>query len=260
MRITVCRLGNAQDGFAADWDRLVGHVRAERSALVLLPEMPFYPWLAAARRFDPRTWSAAVSAHDQWQTRLSELGPAVVFGTRPIDYGDLRYSAGFWWNAGEDIAQTVHVKSRLWSEQGAWETDWYEAERPDFKIATVKGIGIGMLIGAELWTPGQGKLYGEDGAHIIAVPAIDHPPDQGADVADDAWIAAGRDAARASGAYCISSTRATGKDSPGGAGWIIAPDGATVAITSVDEPIVTAEVAITMDDADPRDAEPWNRA
>jgi N-carbamoylputrescine amidase len=259
MRITVCRLQNGRDEFAADWDRLVKHVRAQGSAIVLLPEMPFFPWFPGAHHFDAGTWSAAVSAHDEWQTRLSELEPAVALGTRPVNFGDVRYNTGFWWNANEGIIESIHAKSRLWSEKGAWETSWYEAAPPDFEVAIVNGVSIGMLIGPELWMPDQAKLYGEDGAQVIAVPRVDYSPDADLNATDNAWLGGGHRTAQASGAYCISSTRITHGGALGGAGWIIAPNGRVLAITSANDPIVTADVAITPDVASLRDAAPWNR-
>lgn len=259
MRVTVCRLQNERDdGFPAEWDRLVKHVRAQGSSIVLLPEMPFFPWFPVARRFDARTWNAAVSAHEQWQTRLSELEPAVALGTRPSNYGDVRYSTGFWWNRNESLVESIHAKSRLCSEKDAWETSWYEAAYPAFEVSIVNGIGIGMLIGAELWIPGQAGRYGEDGARLIAVPRVDHSA--GGDIgAADAWLDGCREAARTSGAYCISSTRVTHAAPTGSAGWIIAPDGRILATADANEPIVTADVAITLDVASDRDAAPWNR-
>src|SRR5215472_240846 len=103
MKITVCQLHNDRDDFAADWDHLVSHVRAQHSDLVLLPEMPFFRWFAAPREFNAEVWHEAVAAHDSWEKRLSELQPAVVLGTRPVDFGALRLSAGFFWNADEGL-------------------------------------------------------------------------------------------------------------------------------------------------------------
>src|SRR6267378_512597 len=120
MKITVCQLHNAPDAFAQDWDRLVAHVRAEESDLVLLPEMPFFRWFPLSRAFDAGVWRAAVAAHTAGERRLAELAPAVVLGTRPIDFGNVRYNAGFAWHAEEGI-ETVHAKAYLTREEGAWE-------------------------------------------------------------------------------------------------------------------------------------------
>ncbi|MFQ5942765.1 MAG: hypothetical protein ACE5JF_04355 [Anaerolineales bacterium] len=34
----------------AEWSRLAEHAASRQSEIVLLPEMPFYPWIAAAQR------------------------------------------------------------------------------------------------------------------------------------------------------------------------------------------------------------------
>ncbi|MDB6088915.1 MAG: Nitrilase/cyanide hydratase and apolipoprotein N-acyltransferase [Gammaproteobacteria bacterium] len=242
MKVTVCQLHNGRRNFTQDWDRLVEHARAEHSDLVLLPEMPFFPWFPTPREFDSDVWRAAVKAHDEWEKRLTELAPAVVLGTRPIDFGNVRYNAGFAWIDEEGLAATIHVKTCLFNEEGAWETTWYSSALPDFESATVGRASVGMLIGMELWQTDQAKLYGEDGVHFVAVPRVNGVTDDPTASAIDEWLAGGCAAAAASGAYCISSSRGSHDDSAGAAGWIISPDGRSLALTSDDEPIASAEV------------------
>lgn len=241
MKVTVCQLRNAGAGFAAEWDRLLAHVKAERADLVLLPEMPFYPWFAAPREFKASVWEAAVDAHDSWEKRLCELAPAIALGTRPIDFGNVRYNAGFMWNDDESMTETIHVKCCLSGQEGAWETSWYERAVPDFELATVGAARVGMLIGIELWMPEQARLYGEDGAQIIAVPRADRALDTDPDSANE-WLQGGVAAAKASGAYCISSSRGTRGSALGGPGWIISPQGQTLVTTSSEEPFASAEI------------------
>ena len=178
MKVTVCQLHNEREAFAADWDRLVAHVKAQRSDLVLLPEMPFFQWFPTPREFDAGVWRAAVAAHDTWEKRLSELMPAVALGTRPVDFGALRYSVGFVWNEDEGITETIHVKSCLSNEDGFWETTWYQKAVPDFESATVGAVRVGMLIGLELWVPEGAMTYGEDKVHLIAIPRMDRSVDR----------------------------------------------------------------------------------
>jgi predicted amidohydrolase len=243
MRVTVCQLHNEREAFGRDWDRLVEHVRDHHSDLVLLPEMPFFPWFPTPREFDAEVWRAAVAAHDEWEGRLSELAPAVVLGTRPMDFGNRRYSAGFAWNDDEGIAATIHVKTCLSNEEGAWEATWYEAAvPPDFESARVGKASVGMLIGMEMWHTDQAKLYGEDGVHFVAVPRVNGVADDETGGPLNEWLAGGRTVATASGAYCISSSRGDRGDFAGGAGWIISPDGQSLAVTSSDEPFASAEV------------------
>ena len=71
MKITVCELPNDPAGFSNAWVRLVDHVREYRSDLVLLPEMPFYRWLAQTDNVDPEEWDQSVAAHEKWIGTLS---------------------------------------------------------------------------------------------------------------------------------------------------------------------------------------------
>jgi N-carbamoylputrescine amidase len=245
MKVTVCQLHNGRESFAADWDSLLQHVQAERSELVLLPEMPFSPWFPTPRKFDADVWRAALAAHDAWEPRLSQLMPAIALGTRPIDFGNVRYNAGFYWNEEEGIAETIHVKSCLANEQGWWETSWYEGAVPDFEPAKVGSASIGMLIGLELWLLQQAKRYGEDGVHIVAVPRVDRSSDTDG-AALEAWLEGGRNAAKASGAYCISSSRGSHADGIGGSGWVLAPDGEPLAVTSPDRLFVSVDLDLTV--------------
>jgi len=246
MKVTVCQLHNQREAFAADWDRLIAHVKAQRSDLVLLPEMPFFPWFPTPREFDAGTWRAAVAAHDTWEKRLSELMPAVALGTRPVDFGALRYSAGFVWNEDEGITETIHVKSCLSNEDGFWETTWYQKAVPDFESATVGAARVGMLIGLELWVPQGASTYGEDKVHLIAIPRMDRSVDAAECAAsNEEWLSGGRAAALESGAFCVSSSRGGHNNTAGGTGWVLAPDGRILARTSGEEPFVTAEVDLT---------------
>jgi predicted amidohydrolase len=246
MRITVCQLHNGREAFAVDWDRLVAHVKAQRSEFVLLPEMPFFPWFPTPLEFDAAIWRAAVAAHDAWEKRLSELRPAVALGTRPVDFGALRYNAGFVWNEEQGIGETIHVKSCLSDEDGSWETTWYAKAAPDFESATIGAARVGMLIGLELWMPDAAKTYGGEGVHIVAIPRVDRSVDAHESAASaQEWLAGGRAAALESGAFCVSSSRGGHANTVGGPGWILAPDGRTLAQTSDREPFVTAEVDLS---------------
>jgi N-carbamoylputrescine amidase len=256
MRVTVCQLHNARSAFGVDWDHLVEHVKSQRSEMILLPEMPFYPWFPTPREFDAAVWREAVAAHDAWEKRLSELMPAIALGTRPVDFGALRYSAGFMWNENESITETMHVKSCLSNEQGAWETTWFERAVPDFEAATVGAARVGMLIGLELWMTDQARFYGEDGVHVIAIPRVDRSGDGDIDVANNEWLDGGRTAATAAGAYCISSSRGARGNSAGGMGWIIAPNGRVLATTSSERPFATMDIDLNAVSQHPRPPAP----
>jgi predicted amidohydrolase len=59
---------------------------------------------------------------------------------------------------------------------------------------------------------------------------------------NEEWLSGGRAAALESRAFCASSSRGGHNKAAGGTGWILAPDGRTLARTSGEEPFVTAEV------------------
>ncbi len=90
---------------------------------------------------------------------------------------------------------------------------------------TVGAARVGMLIGLELWLPDQARAYGEDGAHIIAIPRADRSGDSDGDKASSEWLAGGRAAASASGAYCISSSRGGHGHAVGGRVGLLPPMG-----------------------------------
>ena len=100
LRATVCQLRNTPADFAADWETLVEHVQSQRSELVVLPELAFAPWFAVEQPFKQATWDAAVAAHNFGMQQLSDLGPAIVLGTRPVNTaGGARRNQGFVWDA-----------------------------------------------------------------------------------------------------------------------------------------------------------------
>lgn len=235
MRVTVCQMHDAVARFERDWSELVKHARAEASELVVLPEMPFAPWFARSRRFDPKVWAAAVAAHDAWEQRLAELGPAAVVGTRPIEFGNDRFNAGFVWTAAAGTA-SAHGKAYLPDEDGTWEASWYSRAEPEFVPYPLGAASIGFLICSELWAMNEARLYGEANVSILVTPRLTEAATL------DKWLAAGRVAAILAGAYGLSSNRIDESGAYGGQGWIVGPDGEVLALTSTDEPFVTRDL------------------
>lgn len=62
MRVTVCQLEPEAATAADQLAGLVDHMAATGSDFLLLPEMPFSPWLAADPGPDPVRWAHAVEA------------------------------------------------------------------------------------------------------------------------------------------------------------------------------------------------------
>ncbi len=238
MRVTVCQLDNRPEAFDDSWRALVEHVRAERSELVLLPEMPFHPWLAADRRADPGRWAAAVEAHAARLARLPDLGPVAVASSRPVVDGGRRLNRAYVRTADGALVD-VHDKYHLPDEDGFWEATWYERGDGRFETVEIAGLTAGFEICSELWFFDHARAYGRAGAHLVLVPrATPHG-------SLDRWLVGGRATAIVAGAYCLSSNLFVPKGARpdlGGLGFAIDPDGTVLATTGPDAPFATVEV------------------
>ena len=71
MKVTVCELPDKLGELEEEWQSLAKHVKKEKSDLLLLPEIPFYPWMADADQVDPNIWKEAVLAHEKWESRFN---------------------------------------------------------------------------------------------------------------------------------------------------------------------------------------------
>ena len=242
MRVTVCQIANEAEALAAAWAGLCEHLAGSGSDLVVLPEMPFAPWLAASPEVDRQQWSAAVAAHRGWCERLAELGVATVLGSRPVERPEPRNRA-FAWNATDGLVD-LHDKAYLPDEAGFWEATWYQRGRPEYELTTVatrvgESARVGVLLCTEMWFLEHARAYGRAGAHIVAVPRAT----PGSTL--DKWIAGGRTAAVVSGAYCLSAApyNAPGRGADlGGGAWVIDPEGEVLALTTPEEPFATCEI------------------
>lgn len=162
MKITVCELNTAADAFTIDWNRLVAHVKSRNSDLVLLPEMPFYPWFAGTHQVDPMIWEAAVTAHDKWEARLQELAPAIVLGSRPVNQNDKRLNQGFVWESPYGC-RAAHTKYYLPDVQGFWEASWYDRGNGNFTPVQTSKAQVGFAICTDIWFTEHARAYGKKG-------------------------------------------------------------------------------------------------
>lgn len=240
MKVTVCEINDAPEMLEQDWEKLVTHVRKEASNLVLLPEMPFYTWLAGTKQFDTQAWQVAVYAHELWLGRLVELSPALVLGTRPVLAAGKRLNEGFAWDETKGY-RSVHTKYYLPDDEGFWEATWYARGEGDFTPIWCGSMGIGFMICTELWFLEHARAYGRQGVHLVANPRATLMETV------EKWLVGGRASAIVSGAYSLSSNRASppGKlPSFGGQGWVVGPDGDVLGLTSAARPFVTVEIEL----------------
>lgn len=237
-KVTVCELNDQPDRLEKNWDGLVKHVRKEKSDLVLLPEMIFTPWIFRNPQVDSVLWERAVESHRLWETRFSEMVPAILIGSRPVNRKGKRYNEGFIWDK-EKGYRAVHTKSYLPDEEGFWEASWYERGDGIFHPFQTGDVQIGMMICTEIWFFQHARDYGQKGVHLIV-----HPRATGKSTLEK-WLVGGRTASVVAGCYCLSSNR-IGTDRSetdlGGMGWITGPNGEVLALTSRKEPFKTLEI------------------
>lgn len=241
MRVTVCELPEDRTAFERFWAELVDHAATRESDLVVLPEMPFAPWLPATDTDDRAAWERAVGTHDEWIARLDSFAPATVLLSRPSIRHDRRLNEGIRWTP-TDGATVTHEKRYLPDEPGFWEASWYSRGQRDFSVVECAGAQTGFLICTDLWAAEEAREYGHAGAHLIANPRATEQRTR------EKWRAGGQSASVVSGAFVASSNRVTVEDDPdvvfGGEGWIIDPDGAMIARTSRNQPFVTIDIDI----------------
>jgi N-carbamoylputrescine amidase len=242
MRVTVCEFQNDPEGIQTDWEQLVSHVQQTQSRFVLLPEMPFCPWLAHERQADGALWQAAVKAHDEFEKRLPELFPAVVAGSRPAIRSGQRVNEGFIYTK-ESGYLPIHQKYYLPEEEGFWESSWYRRGDGRFEVVQAGPALVGFLICTEQWFGVHARTYGKQGVHLVLCPRATPA------ASTEKWLAGGVATAVVSGAFCLSSNRG-GIDSQGmnwgGTGWIVEPqEGVVLALTDRQQPFKTVDIDLT---------------
>ena len=250
MKVTVCQTRNALDDFTEDWEQLREHVTLNKSELVVLPEMPFYPWLATTKNFDERKWNISVKEHDKWIKKLHELSPATVLGSRPTNRNNQRINEGFMWDKKTGY-QATHVKYYLPNSRFFWEASWYERGAKKFSSFNFNKTKLGMMICTDIWFTEHARKYAKNSIHLLICPRAtpDHSIFNISPLQNDIWLAAGRVAARMSGAFCLSSNRggeSNGKLKWEGGGWIIHPAyGEVLAVTSNKNPFITLDINLS---------------
>jgi N-carbamoylputrescine amidase len=245
MRVTVCQFPNEMAALETTWHALIRHVQQQGSDFILLPEMPFYPWLSHTADVESTAWDRAVDAHDRWLGRLDDLAPAVVAGTRPIVRDGKRLNEAYLWDE-RDGYRGIHTKYYLPDEAEFWEAAWCHRGDGQFQPFDTPVGKIGFLICTEIWFFAHARAYAKEGVQLLLCPRAT-PTGTG-----DKWLAGGRTASVVSGAFCLSSNlagiTAQGGDYAG-LGWIIGPEsGDVLGVTSEGLPFLTLEIDLAAAD------------
>ncbi|MFX1339547.1 MAG: carbon-nitrogen hydrolase family protein, partial [Promethearchaeota archaeon] len=245
MKVTVCELPDKLEDLEEDWKVLIKHIKNEKSDLLLLPEMPFYPWIADTDQVDPNIWREAVLAHERWTSRFKSLEDILICGTHPIINSGYRFNQAFIWKQETGFTE-VHTKYYLPNEQGFWEASWYERGEKSFSTYILNNICFGFLICTEIWFTEHARAYAKQGIQILLCPRASLFS------TGEKWILAGQIAAIMSGAYCLSSNRRGYSNQGvkfGGKGWIIEPEnGKVIGTTTPEKPFLTLDIDLKLAD------------
>jgi N-carbamoylputrescine amidase len=244
LRVTVCELSNDPAQLEGQWKALVGHVKKNVSELLLLPELPFYPWLPGTPEVDPAEWARSIAAHEDWLGRIPELGVPTLVATRPTIDGDRRFNEVLVWERSRVIP--AHRKHYLPDEAGFWEASWYSRGEGEFSSVDVRGARLGFMVCTEQWFLVHAREYAKRGVQVLACPRATLAPSVGK------WLAGGRTAAVVSGAFCLSSnfSGSAGEHGKwGGVGWIVEPEeGEVLGTTSPEKPFLTLDIDLVVAD------------
>jgi N-carbamoylputrescine amidase len=238
--VTVCQLPDfGRPDFEDRFDALVGHVGANDTDVVVLPELPFAPWLPArdpAAEDVEAAGERATTTHEQWVSALDRLAPATVVGSRPVVSDDRRYNEGFVHVDGE--GRGVHLKGYLPDEPGFWEASWYDAGPGSFDTVACADLDVGFLVCTDLWASHEVRAYGRAGVDLLVNPRVTERR------TTEKWLAGARTMAVLAGSYLASSNRSGSAEGVtfGGAGWVVGPDGTVLARTDDDHPFATVDV------------------
>jgi N-carbamoylputrescine amidase len=133
----------------------------------------------------------------------------------------------------------AHHKYYLPDEEGFWEASWYHRGDRRFTPIESGDMRLGFLICSELWFMEHARAYGKAGVNLIVTPRATEK------ATVDKWLVGGRTAAVVSGAFSLSSNRASSDGhltNFGGQGWVIGPDGEVLGLTSREQPFVTIDI------------------
>jgi N-carbamoylputrescine amidase len=235
MRVTVCELPHEPAALATAWNALREHTARQRPSLVLLPELAFVEPFWESRVFDHAQWTRVSSTCDAWIDRLHELEVDYVVGTRLATEDGHHFNEGFLWSRARRCV-SLRRKYFMPDEPGGWESHWFTPGDTEFPGYAAGALTFGLNICTELWALDTYAAYAAASVGAVLCPRATSP------ATTAKWRAAGIVAAVRSGAYCLSSNRAQGGESGGGAGWIVGPDGDVLAQTTAHTPFVTQQI------------------
>jgi N-carbamoylputrescine amidase len=223
-----------------DWSALRRQIDNVGADIVLTNEMPFGEWLASDEKFDAKRAENSIRLHDEGLDALRNLNARIVLSSRPVRADGKLANEAFALHFGE--YRFLHQKHYFPQEFGFYEESWFETKRTGFEVSRMDDLGVGVLLCTELMFNERAREFGRAGADLIVTPRA-----TGMNI--HRWMIAGAMAAIASGCYVASANRvgqAAGSPQFGGAGFVFSPTGELLAQTSVEHPVVTVSLDLSV--------------
>jgi N-carbamoylputrescine amidase len=238
MKLSICEFPDETAHKAKAWDALVSHVAAAEPDIVVLPEMPFCDWIFVGDMVDLDLWRKAIDQHDRMIAKFGELQSRWVMTSRPVERDGRRLNEAFVWSA-ESGYQAVRSKWYLPNLPVATESIWFDQGDRNFTPFSCAALRTSFKLCSEIMFPEHSREIGFANAHLIA-----HPRASGS---GRRWRAAVEMSAVTSGCYVVSANRRSyDRELFTGGSWLLTPEAALLAETTVQQPFVTAEIDIAV--------------
>ena len=215
-------------------ETVAAHVAETRPDLLVLPEMPFTPWVFCVEASDPDQWAATVENHDRWLQRLVDAVPTPIITSRPTNKDGKALNEAFFLDADRTL-HPLRSKSYLPNDFPAVERVWFDEGDTATGVFDILGAKVGVQLCSEIMYPETPRLLGAEGAEIVVQSRAtgDHPR----------WRAASVLGASTSGAFVVGANRRSeDRDWFTGASWVYSPQGELLGESSAEHPCVTVEI------------------
>jgi predicted amidohydrolase len=241
MKISTADFPDEIDRYESALEIISRHVEDQKPDLLVLPEMPFTPWVFHTHTFDQTVWDNAVDTHAEWLDRFARDISVPLISSRPTNVDGKRLNQAFYL----DIDRKIHpLRSKYYlpNDFPAVEAPWFDVGDKPGEVFDLAGHRIGVQLCSELMYAETPRLIGENGASIIIQAR--------ATGGNPRWRAASILAAVTSGAFVIGANRhSVERDWFTGGSWIYSPDGELLTETNSDTPIKTFEIDIAQSKA-----------
>lgn len=238
MKLTICEFPDEAARKMKAWDGLLAHAARARPDIVILPEMPFCPWIFVGDSVDLDLWRDAIDVHDEMIGKFDQLECQWVLSSKPVERGGRRLNEAFMWSK-ESGYRAIRHKWYLPDVPVARETLWFDRGDRDFTPVSSGPLRVSFQLCSEIMFPEHARDIGFADAHLIA-----HPRASGG---GQRWRAACEMSAVSSGCYLASANRRSyDRDGFTGGSWLFSPDAALLGETSGEQPFVTVEIDLAV--------------